>query len=162
MVCSGGAHGGGVFSATNVRGAENTGGQTAKSPSTNQMTTPAGTVTVSLLSVVVPMTAGSSPSTPAHNLYFVAPGTSDQMKRTGETMPVARSGGECSSGLGLSQPVCAAMVNLKCAESMDGHQLSNTLTNHARGPAGKCRVGRVRVVSWIRGDGPGSPRAKPT
>src|ERR1051325_5955014 len=112
MVRSGGAHGGGVFSATNRLGAEKTGGQTMKSPSTNQMTTPAGTGTGSLVSVVVRVAAAPPPP---------APGTSDQMKRTGETMPTARSGGECSSGLGLSQPVCAGMVNLKCRESTDGH-----------------------------------------
>ena len=70
-------------------GAENTGGQLAKSPSTNHTTTPAGTEMVNLLSVVLPMTEGSSSPIPAHTLYFVAPGTSDQMKRTGELMPTA-------------------------------------------------------------------------
>src|SRR2546421_2710046 len=92
---SGGAHAGGVFKAANELTADCTDGQASNVASTNHRIRPEGTLIVSLASVVVPMMLASSSSTAAHTLYSFARATALQTKRTGETMPMERSGGEC-------------------------------------------------------------------
>src|SRR5947208_12692073 len=64
------AHAGADLRTTKVPGVEKTGGQTAKSPSTNQITTPLGTSTSMWSSLVVPITLAPPPAMAAHTLYF--------------------------------------------------------------------------------------------
>src|SRR5207248_11249219 len=84
----------------------------------------------------------------AHTLYFVAPGTCDHSKCTGEAIGAVPSGGLCSSGATVRlQFSGAAMVNSKCCDSSGGQPLKSATTHQSISPGGKLWSRCVAVVS---------------
>src|ERR1051326_2916110 len=126
-------HAGADLRTTKLPGVEKTGGQTAKSPSTYQVTAPLGTSTSRGSSVVAPL-----PPIAAHTLYFVAPGDFVQAKCTGEAIGVVPSGGLCSSGATVRLQLSGgAMSNEKCADSSGPQPLKSATTHHSMWPGAK-------------------------
>src|SRR5918912_4415281 len=94
------------------------------------------------------MTLAPPPAMAAHTLYFVAPGTCDHSKCTGEAMGVALSGGLCSSGTTVRLQLSgAAMVNVKCFDSSGGQPLKRGTTHHSIAPGGNWWSRCVSAVS---------------
>src|SRR5947209_20176707 len=111
--------------------------------------------------VVVSMMLGASPSNAAKTRYPVALATGLQLKTTG-CVTIVSAFGDCRRGFLLSQFADAALVNVKCVDSVALQPVTNVTTHHSIFPSGGRMSLSVSSVSTIAVGAPSLWRTKTT